>query len=285
VSRPATHQYVVADVFTSVPLQGNQLAVFTHADGLSDSLMQRTAREMNLSETVFVLPPRAEGADARIRIFTPGTELPFAGHPVLGTAFVLGAERGGSSIRLETGAGVIPIELTRTGEEITFGEMEQPIPTPEPFPEADGLLAALGLERSELPVEAYRNGPLHVYVALPSEHAVAAVAPDLNALAALGPLGVNVTAGSNAHFKTRNYAPGLGVPEDPATGSAAGPLAIHLVRHGWAQLGDQLELRQGEEIGRPSLLYARVEGSGRGIERVLVGGSALIVAGGEYRLN
>jgi trans-2,3-dihydro-3-hydroxyanthranilate isomerase len=240
---------------------------------------------MNLSETVFVLPPRAEGADARIRIFTPGTELPFAGHPVLGTAFVLGAERGGSSIRLETGAGVIPIELTRKGEEITFGEMEQPIPTPEPFPDAGTLLAALGLERSELPIEAYRNGPLHVYVALQSEQAVAAVAPDLNALAALGPLGVNVTAGSNARFKTRNYAPGLGVPEDPATGSAAGPLAVHLVRHGCARFSEQLELRQGEEIGRPSLLYARVEGSERRIERVLVGGTAVIVARGEYRLS
>jgi trans-2,3-dihydro-3-hydroxyanthranilate isomerase len=280
-----THRYVVADVFTSVPLQGNQLAVFTDAGGLSDALMQRTAREMNLSETVFVLPPRAEAADASIRIFTPGTELPFAGHPVLGTAFVLGAERGGSSIRLETGAGVIPIELTRNGEEITFGEMEQPIPTPEPFPQAGALLAALGLEQSELPIEAYRNGPLHVYVALESEQAVAAVAPDMNALAALGPLGVNVTAGSSPHFKTRNYAPGLGVPEDAATGSAAGPLAVHLVRHGWAALGEQLELRQGEEIGRPSLLYARVEGSERRIERVLVGGSAVIVAQGDYRLG
>ena len=279
-------RYVVADVFTEAPLEGNQLAVFADGTDLSDELMQRTAREMNLSETVFVLPPESAEADARVRIFTPGAELPFAGHPVLGTAFVLGSERGLESVRLETGAGVIPVALRRDGARIVFGEMEQPVPQAEPFERADELLSALGLARSELPVEAYRNGPRHVYVALASEAAVAAVSADLNALAALGPLGVNVTAGSGGRFKTRNYAPGLGVPEDPATGSAAGPLAVHLVRHGRATFGEQIEIRQGVEIARPSLLYARVEGSSEeGVRRVLVGGAAVTVARGEYRLR
>jgi trans-2,3-dihydro-3-hydroxyanthranilate isomerase len=280
-----SHRYVIADVFTSHPLQGNPVAVFTDGDGLDGELMQRAARELNLSETVFVLPPRDVGADAHIRIFTPGTELPFAGHPVLGTAFVLAAERGLSSVRLETAAGVIPIELTREGDQVTFGEMEQPIPTVAPFAETDALLSALGLGGAELPVESYRNGPVHVCVAVEDEAAVAAVKPDLNALAALGPLGINVFAGRGTHFKTRNFSAGLGVPEDPATGSAAGPLAVHAVRHGWAEFGAQLELRQGEEIARPSLLFARVQGTEQRIEHVFVGGSAVIVASGEYRLQ
>jgi trans-2,3-dihydro-3-hydroxyanthranilate isomerase len=280
-----THRYVIADVFTSAPLEGNQLAVFMDGDGLDDRRMQRVARELNLSETVFVLAPQEDGSDAKLRIFTPAAELPFAGHPVLGTAFVLGSQRGLSQVHLETGAGIIPVTLTREGEQITFGEMEQPVPAPQPFAQADALLGALGLERAELPIEAYQNGPLHVYVALASEAAVAAVAPNMSALAALGPLGVNVTAGTGTRFKTRNFAPGLGVAEDPATGSAAGPLAVHLIRHGWARFDEQLEIRQGEEIARPSLLYARVQGNEARIEHVFVGGCAVIVANGEYRLG
>jgi trans-2,3-dihydro-3-hydroxyanthranilate isomerase len=280
-----THPYVITDVFTSAPLEGNPLAVFTDGDGLDGALMQRVARELNLSETGFVLPPTDPQADARIRIFTPGSELPFAGHPVLGTAFVLGADRGLSSVRLQTGAGVIPIELTREAGQVTFGEMEQPVPAAQAFDQADALLSALGLERSELPIEAYQNGPLHVYVALDSEAAVAALKPDLNALAALGPITASATAGESTRFKTRVFCPGLGVPEDPATGSAAGPLAVHLIRHGWARFGDQLEIRQGEEIARPSRLYARVLGTEGRVEHVFVGGSAVVVAGGEYRLQ
>jgi trans-2,3-dihydro-3-hydroxyanthranilate isomerase len=277
------HSYVVADVFTDVPLEGNQLAVFADGAGLSDDQMQRAAREMNLSETVFQLPADA-GADARIRIFTPVSELPFAGHPVLGSAFVVGERLGIELVRLQTGAGVIPIALTREGGEIVYGEMEQPIPSAEPFAPADELLAALGVERSELPIEAYLNGPLHVYVALASEEDVIALAPNMGALARLGPVGVSCFAGTAPHFKTRMFGPALGVAEDPATGSAAGPLAVHLVRHGWADLGQQIEIRQGAEIGRPSLLRAQVDGSPERIERVAVGGSAVIVARGEYRL-
>lgn len=278
------HRYVVVDVFTEEPLYGNPVAVFLDGSGLEPELMQRAARELNLSETVFVLPASdASQADARIRIFTPFVELPFAGHPVLGSAFALGD---GALVRLETAAGVVPVRLRHDREEIGFGEMEQPLPTIEPFDRAAELLAALGLEQSGLPVEGYRNGPVHVYVELPSPDDVAALRPDLGVMEALGAFGVGCFAASGAgRFKSRNFAPGLGVPEDPATGSAAGPLAVHLARHGRIQYGQQIEIRQGEEIGRPSVLFARAEGSSAALERVVVGGSAVIVASGEYRLD
>jgi len=277
-------RYIVADVFTDTPLQGNQLAVFTDGRGLPAGQMQRAARELNLSETVFFLPPCRDG-DLRIRIFTPASELPFAGHPVLGSAFLAAELLGTSAVRLETGAGLVPVELRRQGEQIVSGRMEQPIPAWTPYEHPERLLAALGVAGSGLPIEAYRNGPRHVFVALDSEAAVAALRPDLGALADLGDIGVSCFAGSGPRWKTRMFAPGLGVPEDPATGSAAGPLAIHLARHGRTGFGEEIEIRQGAEIGRPSVLYARVDGSPQRIERVLVGGSAVVVARGEYRLG
>src|SRR5438128_4671907 len=133
-----TLRYVVADVFTDVPLAGNQLAVFTDGRDVADETMQKLAREMNFSETVFVLPAEA-GGHARIRIFTPGVELPFAGHPVLGSAFVLGMPLQLGEIRLETGSGVVPVTLEREGARIVFGWMRQPIPEFEPFGRADAL--------------------------------------------------------------------------------------------------------------------------------------------------
>lgn len=278
--------YAIVDVFTDTPLEGNPVAVFLDGSGLGSETMQRTARELNLSETVFVLPPGGPDADAQVRIFTPGLELPFAGHPVLGTAFVLGDRLGKSVVRLLTGAGVIPVSLRREQSAITFGEMDQPVPEPEPFERERELLSVLGVERSGLPVEAYSNGPLHVYVALDSDEAVASLRPDMRAIAELnGSLGVNCFAGAASSYKTRMFAPAVGVPEDPATGSAAGPLAFHLHRHGQIAAGQQIEIRQGAEIGRPSLLYARIEGSSERVERVVVGGSAVVVAHGDYRLE
>jgi trans-2,3-dihydro-3-hydroxyanthranilate isomerase len=279
-----TLRYVVCDVFTDTPLEGNQLAVFTDGRELDDRTMQALAKEMNYSESVFVLPAEADG-DVRIRIFTPVSEIPFAGHPTLGTAFVLGGPLQKGLIRLETGAGVVPVELEREGARIVFGRMTQPIPTFEAFSREEELLDALGVERSELPVEVYDNGIRHVYVTLASEEDVAALVPDLGRLAELDSIvGINCIAGSDRRWKTRMFAPGGGVPEDPATGSAAGPLAVHAARHGRAAFGEELEIRQGVEIGRPSTLYARVEGSPERIERVEVGGSAVIVARGEFRL-
>jgi trans-2,3-dihydro-3-hydroxyanthranilate isomerase len=278
----AAHRYVIADVFTDTPLEGNGLAVFTQSAGLDERTMARLAREMNLSETVFALPPR-QGGDAWIRIFTPGAELPFAGHPVLGSAFVLAGER--EVVRLETGLGIVAVTLERAGGAVVFGRMEQPIPTIERFELEGPLLAALGVARSELPVEAYVNGPYNVFVGLPDEAAVAALAPNHQAIAALGRLNVSCFAGRGRSWKTRMFAPAIGVAEDPATGSAAGPLALHLARHGAIAYGQEIEISQGAEIGRPSRLYARVEGSAEQIERIEVGGAAVIVARGEFDLG
>jgi trans-2,3-dihydro-3-hydroxyanthranilate isomerase len=275
-------RYVVCDVFTDVALAGNQLAVFTDARDLDSLTMQALAREMNFSETVFVLPPSSPEADVRIRIFTPATELPFAGHPTLGSAFVLGAPLQRVVIRLETEAGVIPVELERDGPRIVFGRMDQPIPRWSPVANPDEILAALGVERSELPIERYELGPGHAFVALPSAEAVAAVRPDLAALERATPDGVNCFARTHDGVKTRMFAPSHGVSEDPATGSAAGPLAIHLGRHGWFPFGEELRIEQGAEIGRPSTLYAQANGGDDGIERVRVGGSAVVVARGEF---
>jgi len=232
---------------------------------------------------VFVYP--SEVAHARIRIFTPAVEVPFAGHPTLGSAFVLAGPLQLDAIALETGQGVVPVRLEREGAKIVFGWMEQPIPTIELYADADGLLAALGVQRSELPVELYDNGLPNVYVVLSSEEEVAALRPDLSRLAELpAVIGVNCLAGSGSRWKTRMFAPAGGVAEDPATGSAAGPLALHLARHGRISFGDEIEITQGVEIDRPSKLYARVEGSVDRAERVEVGGSAVVVARGEFQL-
>jgi len=278
-------RYVVADVFTDQPLAGNPVAVFTDARGLETDEMQSLARELNLSESVFVFPAE-QGGHARIRIFTPSVEMPFAGHPTLGTAFVLAAPMQLLEIRLETHKGIVPVALEREGARIVFGRMTQPVPTWEEYEAADPLLRAVGIERSELPVELYDNGARHVYVAFGSEEEVAALRPDLGALLELpAVLGINCFAGSGARWKTRMFAPAGGVAEDPATGSAAGPLAVHLARHGRIAFGDEIEITQGVEILRPSKLFAVVHGSADEIERVEVGGSAVTVAHGEFRLR
>jgi trans-2,3-dihydro-3-hydroxyanthranilate isomerase len=275
-------RYVVADVFTDTPLTGNQLAVFTDGRDLDDLTMQRLAKEMNFSETVFVLPAEA-GGHARIRIFTPVTELPFAGHPVLGSAYVLAGPLQLGEIQLETGSGVVPVTLEREGARITFGRMRQPIPEIEPFAEAEAVQELLGI-RSQLPVELYHQGPGFAYFELESKDALAALTPDFAALGRITGYGISCLAGSGSSWKTRMFAPTSGVPEDPATGSAAGPLALHLARHGRIAFGDEIELSQGDEIGRPSRLFARVTGNAENVETIEVGGSAVIVARGEFKL-
>jgi trans-2,3-dihydro-3-hydroxyanthranilate isomerase len=274
-----TFRYVFADVFTDVPFAGNQLAVFTDAREIPEERLQQLAREINFSETVFVYPAAGDG-HARIRIFTPSLELPFAGHPVLGTAFVLGGPLQLDELRLETGAGIIPVRLERDGSRIVFGWMRQPPVAAEQYEQADELLALLGIERSGLPVELYRQGPGHVYIELDSPEDVAALKPDSDALLELSPYGTACFAPDDAHWKARVFVPAHGVLEDAATGSAAGPLALHLARHGRIPFGDEIEIRQGEEVGRPSTLYAVA----RSPEEVEVGGSAVIVARGEFRL-
>ncbi len=274
-------RYVLLDVFTDRPLEGNQLAVFTDARGLTGSQMQSLARELKLSESVFALPAQQDG-DVAIRIFTPGAELPFAGHPVLGAAVVVGSALNRDEVTLETGAGAVTVRLRREDGVAVSGWMSQPIPTWTAYEREAELLAALGLERSGLPIEVYDNGPRHLFVELEEESAVVALQPDLGELSRLGETGVSCFAGSGRHWKTRMFLPALGVPEDPATGSAAGPLAVHLSRHGRIEFGDEIEISQGGEILRPSLLYAFAEGTTARIESVQVGGSAVIVAHGEF---
>lgn len=274
---------MLLDVFTRTPLEGNQLAVFTDGRGVTHATMQRLACELKLSETVFVLPAE-DGGDARVRIFTPAQELPFAGHPVLGTAAVVGAALARSSVTLETGAGAVAVSLEADGPQAVSATMRHATPSWRVYERECDLLAALGVQRSQLPVEAYDNGPLHVYVALESAAAVAALRPDMRALEALAPACANCFAEEGEHFKTRMFAPSAGVAEDPATGSAAGPLALHLSRHGRIRFGEEIEIHQGAEIARPSILFARAVGSAERIERLEVRGSvAMIAAGGFLR--
>jgi len=280
-------EFLIADVFTGAPLAGNQLGIFPDARGLSADLMQRATREMNYSETVFFLPPDdPAAADAHVRIFTPGRELPFAGHPTLGSAWVLGDLLGKDTVTLQLGIGLVPVELERDADtgEITFGRMSQPVPGVAAYDRVRELLAALGTPAYGLPVEVYDNGPLHVYVEVATEAGLAALAPDMQALARLE-IGVMCFSRTAAGWLSRNFCPYAGIPEDPATGSAAGPLAVHLARHGRIAFGEEIEIRQGEQVHRPSVLHARVDGTREKVERVLVGGQAVIVARGQYRLG
>lgn len=278
-----TLRYVLCDVFTSRPLEGNQLAVFTDARGLSTEAMQRLASETHLSETTFVLPAE-QGGHAKVRIFTPLVELPFAGHPTLGTALVIAGSIEAPEIRLELPVGVVPVRIERGSSGAGFGWMSQPIPTLVPFEHEAELLEALGVSSSVLPVTQYSNGPSHLYVTVASRQEVAALAPDFQRLARLTQGGVSVFSQDEQGVKTRMFAPAAGVFEDPATGSAAGPLGVHLVRHDLLAYGETLRIEQGTEIGRPSELFVRIEGEREKITSVEVGGGVQIVARGEFRI-
>ena len=268
------HQYVIIDAFASVPLEGNPVAVFFDADDLSSTQMQRIAREMNLSETTFVLKPR-NGGDALIRIFTPVNELPFAGHPLLGTAIALGAQTDNHRLYLETQMGTITFELERQNTSVIAASMDQPIPTWTTLGRDAQLLSALGISGSTFPIEIYHNGPRHVFVGLPDIAALSALHPDHRALASFHDMAINCFAGAGRQWRSRMFSPAYGVVEDAATGSAAGPLAIHLARHGQIEFGQQIEILQGVEIGRPSLMFARAEGRADQLTRVEVSGNGV----------
>jgi len=276
--------FTIVDVFTDTPLQGNQLGVFTDARALSADQMQALAKELGFSECVFVLPAE-RGGHARLRIFTPFEELPFAGHPVLGAAVVLASPLQLGVVNLETGASTIPVFLEREGAQIRFGRMMQPVPAISEYDRVGGLLMSLGVKRSIYPVEVYDNGPRHVLVSLSHAEEVSALTPDMVRVAAVaGDACVSCFALDGPHVKTRMFAPGIGVDEDPATGSAAGPIALHLARHGAIQWGQEIEILQGEEIGRRSTLIAKVTGGPDEVTSIEVGGSARIVARGEFSL-
>jgi trans-2,3-dihydro-3-hydroxyanthranilate isomerase len=276
-----SYRYVFADVFTDTPLTGNQLAVFTDARGLDDETMQALALEIGFSETVFVLPAE-EGGTARVRIFNPVYEMAFAGHPILGTAFVLGAPLQLGVVSLETGAGIVPVALERDESgRIVFGRMTQPVPRVEPVDEPEQVLAAVAAERATLPVELYDNGARHIVVTLGDADELASLRPNGAAIAGFDITGVNCVAGSGTSWRSRMF---WANGEDPATGSAAGPIACHLARHGLLAWGEEIVITQGVEMGRPSRLHARADGGGGLIDAVEVGGSAVVVARGEYRL-
>ena len=276
-----TYRYVFADVFTDTPLTGNQLAVFTDARGIDDATMQALTIEIGFSETVFVLPPE-QGGTARIRIFNPGSEMRFAGHPTLGAAFVLAAPLQRGVVELETGAGIVPVALERDESgRIVFGRMTQPVPRVEAIEDPERVLASIGAERSTLPIELYDNGARHIVVTLGDVAELRTLVRDGAAIAALEVTGVNAVAPADGGWRSRML---WEHGEDPATGSAAGPIACHLARHGRIAWGDEIVLRQGVEMGRPSTLHARAEGGDGLIDAVEVGGAAVVVARGEYRL-
>jgi len=282
-------RFLILDVFTDTPLTGNQLAVFPDGPSVPEAIRQDLAREVGFSETVFCDPPSHPTAgDVRARIFTPSLELPFAGHPVLGTAVAIGQERGlppGSVVTLECGVGPVPVELDRMG---TGGWMRQPVPVVSAWVDVDELLGALGLPAGApvAPVEVYDNGPTYIVVVVGEEATVRGLRPDHGRLAAVaGASGTSVCCVTGpTTVTTRMFIPGAGIAEDPATGSAAGPVGVHLLRHGLVDPGVQLTLSQGAEIQRPSTLLVRVEGLPDAIASVGVGGAAVLVGRGEFTL-
>ncbi|MFD3936210.1 PhzF family phenazine biosynthesis protein [Streptomyces sp. NPDC058611] len=277
------YPYVVVDAFATEPLKGNPVAVYFGCDDLTSSQMQAIAKEMNLSETTFVLSPE-QGGDAHIRIFTPVNELPFAGHPLLGTAIAIGNRGTLDQLKLETAMGLIPFELVRTDGVVTAAWMRQPVPAWELFDRREELLAALGVTDTALPVDIYRNGPRHVLVALGSVEELSALTPDHRALSAFEDLAANCFAGSGSNWRSRMFSPAYGVVEDAATGSAAGPIAIHLARHGRIEYGQRIVITQGVEMGRPSPMHALAEGAGDLVTQVEVGGDGVVVLEGVLRL-
>lgn len=282
---PKSLRYNIVDVFTDTPLTGNPLAVFTKAEGLPQETMQAIAREMNLSETVF-FGRATQGGHAKLRIFTPRTELPFAGHPILGSAWVLAGPMEMNQLRLETGAGIIPVDIERAGDRLHVAFMTQPLPefskldAPAPFFHALGLAPSAAL----LAPAFANNGPLHLLIDVGSREALDALRPDTSALARLTDGGVYAFAQDELTIYARYFAPAAGIAEDPATGSAAGSLVAHLVREGRVPSGVQISLRQGEVMKRPSLLLATAKSKDNQISEVRVGGSAIVIARGELQI-
>jgi trans-2,3-dihydro-3-hydroxyanthranilate isomerase len=302
------YRFIQVDVFTDRPFGGNPLAVFPEAEGLSDEEMQCLAREMNLSETTFVLPPQAPDTDFQVRIFTPAKELPFAGHPVVGTHWVL-ANLGRvelrepvTRVRFELGVGVLPADLHVIGGRVERVVMTQDRPAFLSILDAAQvaeLAGGLGLPPEAiagtgLPVQIVSTGVPQMMVPVRSLAEVQALEAGQLNVAALGRVcrAVGTDCVMVFTFETerpastvhvRMFAPLLGVPEDPATGSANGALGAYLVHHRALPLAEPTTFilsEQGAEIGRPSTLYVEVDRAGEEITAVRVGGEVVPVAGG-----
>ena len=299
--------YLQLDVFTNRRFEGNQLAVFTEGRGLDAATMQTIAREMNFSESTFILPPERPDTDIRMRIFTPGIELPMAGHPTIGSTFAL-AHTGiiappRNRFVFGLGVGPTPVELQWTDGALSFAWMDQrPPQVKAPAVSTDDILRAVGIDADAhrstgLPPEEISCGVPFIMLPLATRAAVDAAAPDMTGLSKLrsafasNHIGVLMfsteAAGDGITAYSRMFGPGLGVPEDPATGSAAGPLGCYLVTHGIVGENTAREMVnwQGVKMGRPSRLHIAITRDASGtITRVQVGGQAVLVAEGTLTL-
>jgi trans-2,3-dihydro-3-hydroxyanthranilate isomerase len=294
-----TLRYVHVDVFTTQPLEGNPLAVFPAAGGLDDATMQRIARELNLSETTFVFPPADPAHTARVRIFTPQSELAFAGHPTLGTAYVLRTERGGEAFTLEENVGPVAVRVEQLGDETRFWLTTPPIAFGARL-DPGAVARALGLDAADLlpgaPPEVAGAGSPMAFVAVRDRGAVDRAVYDARVLRAAEP---DVPSTGTFLFTpdapaatgvdgvyARMFAPENGITEDPATGSATGPLAAYMIRHGLLSGagGTRLLSEQGTKMGRRSLLHVLVHVDAAGATRIEVGGAVAPLARGELTL-
>jgi len=290
-------RFVTLDVFTDKRFAGNPLAVVLEPDGLDTVAMQQIAREFNLSETVFVWPPEDKGHRAKLRIFTPGRELPFAGHPTVGTAVLLARLDGGGDARsfvLEENIGLVPCRTLRSGEggHATFDIPRLPAPEGEAS-DAAKIAAALGVAAGDigfdgLVCERWSAGNPFTIVPVSSIEAVGRCRPNMSHFEAAFGTGFaspfiicRQTAKPGNTFHTRMFAPGVGVAEDPATGSAAAAFAGYLAAHGGYKDGEHLVcIEQGYEMGRPSLMELTLRISGGKLTGASIGGSAVVVMEG-----
>ncbi|MEK7268329.1 MAG: PhzF family phenazine biosynthesis protein [Nitrospirota bacterium] len=300
-----TLKFYQADVFTDRPFGGNPVAVVLGAAGLGDDELQQIAREINLSETVFVLPPTDPAAAAKIRIFTPTQEIPFAGHPVLGTFYVLGKlgslplKEPVTRVFHECNIGVFPVELYVRKGEIVQVIMSQPKPqflgAIEAVKDLFEVAKALGLSKGQItdtkfPVEMVSTGLPVMIVPVRTLTAVRSIVPDIKAINDLcARYGVNgimvfttITVEEMSSVHTRMFAPPIGVTEDPATGSASGALGAYLVQNGVVEIGPTTEIvaEQGYEVDRPSRILIQVESDDDAIQEVKVGGQVVMVMEG-----
>jgi trans-2,3-dihydro-3-hydroxyanthranilate isomerase len=294
-------RYHIVDVFTDRAFGGNPLAVFTNGRGIQPELMQSIAKELNLSETTFVLPPENSENDYRVRIFTPAAELPMAGHPTVGTSFILAREHmiepgaDETTIKLEEGVGTIPVTLKFKDGAPDLIWMQQPLPKFGPRFKDPALIAEMLSIQPEAietawPLEVVSCGVPFLYVPLKSLEAIRAIRFRLDVWEkVLGDFGVSEVfvftketemQGSSVH--SRMFAPALGVSEDPATGGASGPLGSYLVRHEVFPLKQKSEFtsEQGIEMGRPSIIKIIIEQDAGEISSVRVGGQCRFMGEG-----
>jgi len=288
------YRYLHYDVFTDRRFGGNQLAIFPAAAGLSAQTMQQIAREIGFAETTFVTVAERPDTDARMRIFTPGTEMPMAGHPVVGSTFALAREGAIAAARPDwvfgLNIGPTPVSMEWTGSRLAFAWMTQRSPEFGPtFDDTARVAAALGVHENDiratgLPVQHVSCGVPFVIVPLATRAAVDRAVPDTRLLDFEAYVFTMDRAGASDSATTysRMFAPALGVYEDPATGSASGPLGSYLVRHSLVtpERGRSILNLQGVKLGRPSWIHVSIESSGREISRVRVGGASIFVAEG-----